>query len=266
MKDKKVVFAVISGILAVILVFFYLTEKNRSIRQKSSLTEVVVAGKNIASGIRIEEDMIEIKKVPAEFIQPGALNSRKEVIGQLSLIPLAAGEQIIANKIAKTGTSITSAISIGKRGVTISVDRVSGMIALLQPGDYVDILATIDGAEGKVYTATVLQNVRVIAIGENFIRGEKKKSNFNEEIIGNLSDTVTLALSPSETEVIAFAENRGKLKLVLRTVGDNEIVSTSTTSFGNVLKASHQPKESKQLPAIEIIRGTKGEMVPMKKE
>lgn len=264
MKDKKVKIAIICGILAVVLILLYLGGKNKSIRQKSSLTEVVIASKNIASGVRIEDDMVETKKIPAEFIQPGVLHSKKEVLGQLTLIPFAASEQILANKIAKTGTSITSAIPIGRRGVTISTDRVSGMAALIQPGDFVDVLATIE--EGaRTYTATVLQNVRIIAIGENFIRGEKKKSSFNEEIIGNLTDTVTLALSPSEAEVIAFAETKGKLKLVLRAVSDNEIVLTSPTSFSNVLRSAQQPKETKQTTSIEVIRGTKEEMVPIKK-
>lgn len=95
---------------------------------------------------------------------------------------------------------------------------------------------------------------------------EERKSELSNSTLG--LSTVTLALEPPEAEVLTFAENKGKLKLALRNPGDEKVTAIRTTNFGNLLK-SQQKEASKPAPLqdqqMEIIRGTEGEKINIKK-
>lgn len=195
-------------IIAVAVIAF-LPEMKKMFQTSSGVViKVVHAASYIPSGTVINSSMIELKELPKSYVQPGALVSSEEAIGKISVAPISEGEQILANKLSKLGVSLSNALSIGRRGVTISVDSVSGVAGLLNPGDTVDVLSTIDVVENQkviTYTVTLLQNIKVVAVGNRFQPVETKFKEAEEYLAIN---NVTLALTPEEAELVAFAEQK----------------------------------------------------------
>ena len=108
----------------------------------------------------------------------------------------------------------------GKRAMTIMIDSLSAVGGLVNPGDFVDIIAELDAVDPKgkekpkKITSVIMQNVQVLAVGTNFqpvgnslvYQAQQKARSLN----------VTLALSPEETGLITFTQANGKLQLSLR--------------------------------------------------
>jgi pilus assembly protein CpaB len=77
-----------------------------------------------------------------------------------------------------------------------------------------------------------LQNVLVLAAGQLFTRPEERSVQ---------SRTVTLALKPSEVDILVVARGRGALSLALRGVNDHDVVSRVPE------KPAIDPEHEKQL-------------------
>jgi pilus assembly protein CpaB len=137
--------------------------------------------------------------------------------GWVARQPFVGGEPIIKSEIVAPGDRgfLAAVLAPGLRAVSVPVSATSGIAGFVFPGDRVDLLTTYtlppeDGAshelEPKV-AETILRNVRVIAIDQNLDskRGEAM-----------LAHTVTLEVTPKESEIVALASNLGQLSLSLR--------------------------------------------------
>ena len=93
----------------------------------------------------------------------------------------------------------------------------------LRPGDYVDLIGTFrfpdmrGDASLDMTTLTLLQNVKVLAIGPRWGRVVNMSSDPN---MNASYSTVTVLLTPAEAEMIVFAQNKGTLTLSRRNFDD----------------------------------------------
>lgn len=119
----------------------------------------------------------------------------------------------------------------GKRAITIMIDSLSAVGGLLNPGDFVDIIAQLDipreidpenkEAKENVETVTTVlfQNVQVLAVGTNFREAGNNAVYAAQQKSRSLN--VTLAVGPDEAGLISFAQLNGKLQLSLRAPREN---------------------------------------------
>jgi pilus assembly protein CpaB len=217
---QMLVVSLLAGLVAAILAYAWFARKEREFAARSFPVPILVARKNIASGTRIDGTLVEIRQVPQAFVQPSALSSPDEATGQISIAPIAMGEQILANKLANMGAALSLAVSPGKRAVTISVDLPAGVAGLLKPGDLVDVVVT-EGIDIP-RTFMLMQAAPVLAVGRSFsAQPAEERSAFYTQ---GGPRTVTLEASPYESERLAHLENTGSIKLVLRSPGDRETI------------------------------------------
>ncbi|MBI5416113.1 MAG: Flp pilus assembly protein CpaB [Candidatus Omnitrophica bacterium] len=117
----------------------------------------------------------------------------------------------------------------GKRALTIRVDTLSAVGGLINPGDFVDIIATLKVPEDKKIVeqgktkdvVTVLfQDLQVLAIGTLFKPVGGADLYENRQKAGALN--VTLAVTPEEAGLLTFAGANGKLQLSLRSPAEQE--------------------------------------------
>lgn len=210
--------SVIAGLAAASLAYAWFARKEREFVARSLPVPIMVAKRNIASGTRMDATLMEIRQVPQAFVQPSAISSADEATGQISIAPIAAGEQIMANKLANMGVALSLAVSPGKRAVTISVDPPAGVAGLLKPGDLVDVVVT-EGIDVP-RTFMLMQCAPVLAVGRSFsAQPVEDKGDFFGQVGPG---TVTLEASPYEGERLAHLENTGSIKLILRSPGDRE--------------------------------------------
>ena len=87
------------------------------------------------------------------------------------------------------------------------------------PNDRIDVIRTgrdddaVRARQAETFIAeTILQNIRVLAIGQNV-----QERNGEKVIVG---ETATLELDPKQAELITLAQRTGELSLVLRSLAD----------------------------------------------
>ncbi len=127
-------------------------------------------------------------------------------------------------------TGLAATLPPDYRAMTIAIDSISGVAGFAQPGDHVDVLATLDTTSGQAMTRTVLQNILLLAIGQN----KDMASNSGKAV--DLA-SATLMVSPAQAQVIAMAGAHGHLQLSLcpaQTPQPAHLSAVSLTSLTHV--------------------------------
>lgn len=272
LPNKKLlpfIIAGVAGLIAVFLINSYIQQQAQLARQaeqerQKRMTTVVTAKKDIASGIALEEGMLQEQTIRKELLQPSAATSIGRVSGMVTLAPISKGEQIQMNKLSVSGRemSLSSKIPKDKRALTIPVDNISSVGGMIRPGDHVDILGVIPmpvmTAEGKqvtqMSTMPLFQDVLILAVGQEYSttptaeKGERKAS-----------ANITLALAPEEANLVAFVQEQGKIRLVLRSPQDVSKLPPTPATWDAVLRtvmpAYFQRPQGPPRKTVEIIRG-----------
>ncbi|HEX2221027.1 MAG TPA: SAF domain-containing protein, partial [Candidatus Limnocylindria bacterium] len=117
------------------------------------MRDVVVAAREIPSRKPLEEGDVQMRRVTADPTNESAFTRIDEVLGRVSSVTVAPGQLITRNLLASTVTGQTfSILEPGQqfdrslphvRAVSLNVpdDRAGG--GLLQPGQIVDVIATL---------------------------------------------------------------------------------------------------------------------------
>ncbi len=129
----------------------------------------------------------------------------------------APGEQPAAESAPK---SISDAIPLGKRIVSIKVDEVSGITRYLKPGDRVDVIAISDLGGSKMGTIArpVVQNVRIFDVEEGFY----KKLLTDKAMRKKKTWTLKLEVSLEQGIRLSSMAEPARLRLLLRNRNDSE--------------------------------------------
>lgn len=292
--------AVLLGIVALFMVKAYLDQREQAIiasankaletakeEKISNQVTVFVAKQNIPSGATISSNMLDPKIASTQQVKPSVIVSLDKIVGMTAMVNIAKNELITADKLSAPGkesqqTGLSQLTPPGKRAITINVDNISGLVGMIKPGDYVDVLTTLplpvktpDGKQAtQVVTLPLFQNISVLAVGQEIgttiaqdERYKKKETSAKAEA----APLITLALSPQEASLLAFAQEQGKIRLVLRSPVDSKTQpiqpATWDTFFQYITPPEQLEKEAKakqqQGPTVEIYRGLNKEQVPL---
>jgi len=187
---------------------------------RMDMVDVIVARVELPFGSVIERQMLTTQKWPAEFAPPNMFTSFDGLVGtdpnqpRRASRPISPGEPILASKVSNFGERVTIAQTLGpnRRAMAISVDAVTSVGGFVTPGDRVDVVLTQRQGDG-FQAVTILQNVRVI--------GTDQDSDENRDA-ARVARTVTVDVSPEDSQKLALAQQAGRLSLTLRTLDDTE--------------------------------------------
>ncbi|MGE4283684.1 MAG: Flp pilus assembly protein CpaB, partial [Clostridia bacterium] len=227
--NKKVLFlAIVLAAITAFLIYSYIRKIEASDTQ-IEYSDVVVAVKNIDSRTEIKSDDIKVIKVEKSSVNLKAFTNSNDVIGKRVRAALIEGEQILKDRVASEDQLLLSYnIPEGERAITVNVNEASEVGDFIRPGDYIDILVTLDKLEIEdniqkiIYprvTKVVLQDILVLGMGQLQEVPEAPRQ--------ELPQTVTLAVTLEEAEKLAFSEETGVIKMVLRHADDHNIITTS---------------------------------------
>lgn len=221
-------------------------------RAASPVTRVVVASQDILADRPITAEQLRL----ADRVLPEGevglyYTSLEEVIGEDTNTTVLSGEALRLERLALRQRSSVAAVILaeGARAVTIKVDREAGVGGLLLPGDRVDIIVTIrpDSNELRAdwVTETILQSLRVLAVGEDVL-GQEPVVEEEEDGKGRAraprrSVLVTVEVLPDEAEKLALAASRGDLHLTLRAKHDEALLLQRGPLVTNALVGLTQP-------------------------
>ncbi len=253
---------------------------------QTNAVETVFAKIDIPQGKVITEDMVYVKFLQKDSVPPEAAPSVVRVIERIAAQPIKKDSIIISNMVVwptTTETTLAMKTPIGKRAITISAENISALVRMIKPGDYVDIVGLVAlpvQIEGKLSqqpaTVSLFQNVLVLAVGSNIGRVDgaaagRRKTADEEAPVKESAPLITLALSPEEANLLAFVQEQGKIRLVLRSPGDAKIEALPPAGYEALLKhlypnmdfSAKKEELKKEIPQVEVIRGLKKEMMPL---
>jgi pilus assembly protein CpaB len=295
-KEKLfLIVGLILGIVAIFMVKTYVDQERAAERQKAKKaladiqakqTAVLVAKKDIPRGVSIESEILEVAIVPNQYLQPQAVTSLHRIAGMVTLAPISKGEQISLSKLAfsqqgAAAGTLAAATPVGKRAITISVDNIAALSGMIRPGDFVDVIALVSmpqqTAQAKQVTqSTVMplfQNVLILAVGQDRGAFQEADARYKKEEKKEISPLITLALNPEEASLIAFVQEQGKIRLVLRSPEDSQIEPVQSANWDSLFqylmsKGIVKPEakeEPKAVESVEIYRGLNKERIPLSK-
>src|SRR5581483_3805774 len=243
---RQLMIAAVLGLIAAVLVIVFL---NNSSKDKTTpaipVKSVVVAAQAIDAGTKITDQMLTTRAVPETAVASDAFTDKTAVVGQVARYPIEKGETLSAARLvsAPKVQALSFQIPPGMRGMTIPVSITNTPAALIAPGDFVDVLVTVDAVTltGRVQptvtvnaaqkdvkgVATIVQNVQVLSVDRDYVDTGVV---YDPSVRGNppgQKDSVsfvTLAVTPDQAQLLWLAQDQGKLTLVLRPFGEDNIV------------------------------------------
>lgn len=103
---------------------------------------VVTAAADIPLGTVVTADMLTTTTVPASQAKPGVFTSASLVIGRIARQAMVIGEQVSSSDFATD--QVTISVPPGRRALAVSVNELTGVGNLIYPGDWVDVIITLD--------------------------------------------------------------------------------------------------------------------------
>lgn len=197
--------------------------------------KLVIAAADLPVGAKLDITQMKTISMPKESIPQGAFKDPAAVAGRVVIRHLSPGDQITEQKLMpKEGTAASGVMSFlvpnGHRAVTVGVNEVAGVAGFLAPNNRVDVVLTTpipNDPKGETVTKIVLQNVPLLATGQITEQKDGKPV---------VVPTVTLDLTPEDSEKLVHASRKGSLQLLLRNIIDTaKVEETKGTTIVKVL-------------------------------
>lgn len=215
-------------------------------QSKKNWQPVVVAKQDLKVRTKITRDMLELAPFPKELIAENAVTDISKAENLMLSRDIRSKEQIRTSDLMAEGAAPTLAYKVpeGMRAIAIGAGEVMSVGASVQPGDHVDIVATYyDQRAKREVTKMLMQNVLVLAVN----RGQTDPNDKG----GGASSSMTLAVKPEETELLAAADRQAALRISLRSVNDTKLVSTEGVSPID-FSGARVPDEPAAAPGVKV--------------
>lgn len=243
----------------------------------------VIATRDIPLGVTVTKDMLKVeeRKIDTER-KTTAFTAAELVIGQVARRPIITGAQLEAADFATTTTGCgTIAVPPTFRAMSVQVDQVSGVGTIINTADYVDLLVGFTGDKFPVVTVSPTDDSITVVSGLNGTsvklllegmqvlcrqlppapapaNGQAAPATDGETPLNGQQEIVILSVTPTQAEVIKFAQMDGSISLVLRSPKDfqdeagNPIPGVPSGSEGITLK---KLTDNFAVPIPEFVEG-----------
>jgi pilus assembly protein CpaB len=222
-------------------------------RARGQKVAVVVARSDLVKGSRISTETVAVRNVPMEYAHSSALlpDQFDRVEGQALAFNVKAGEMILWSLLeGKKVPTFSARVESGRRAITVPVDEINSISGLLEPGDLIDLMVTVD-QKGKKVTAPLMQSVQVLATGQRAVDDPKSGER-------RVYSTVTLDTDPKQAQNIIVARDAGKITALLRNPQDKADTHGSLRDLAALLgAASLSAGGAREIPVLYGGRGAK---------
>ncbi|NLD50916.1 MAG: Flp pilus assembly protein CpaB [Clostridiaceae bacterium] len=239
-NKRVIIISLILALFTTVLVYLYI----KGATTKPEVVEyinVYVAAKTMSAKYEVKDDDVKQVRVTRDYLNPNAVLNKADIVGKRLADRIIAGEQILKERLVEDNNlNLSYNIKEGMRAVSVNVNEQVEVANLLEPGDYVDIIASfpfekqdigpnsiIEAAKSQI----VIQNLKVLALGQYTGKEEEKKGNTEAQ----LPKTVTLEASPKDSEKLVFVSEFASIRMALRRVDDDKIIPTEGTLKDDVL-------------------------------
>ncbi len=227
--------------------------------------KVLVANRALPAGTIITADAMGYQQWPEELVQDAYFiegeSDMSQLLGTVVRFPVTAGEPVTQGSLVRPGDRgfLAAALGPGMRAVTVPIpDAEIGVAGFVFPGDRVDLMLTqtLAGQGRPLRVAeTVLRNLRVLATDQST---ETVTDEAGNTVVRGFR-TVTLEVTPQLAEKIAVAQTVGTLRLVLRSIADNQAELERAIASGEIeIPEDATPEEEERILRTAMGRPTDG--------
>jgi pilus assembly protein CpaB len=218
--------AVISGGAAAYLAMQYIRQQATPLMAATPKNaQVVVAAKALPLGAMLGERDVKTVDWVGGAVPPGYLSTPAEAVGRGLIAGVQENEPILEGKLAGKGAGggLPVIIDKGMRAISIGVDQVVGVSGFVTPATRVDVMLTLNDAQGTKEPATrvIMQNVKTLAAGQSIQQDKDGKP--------QTVPVITLLVTPEQAETLALASSQGHIQLALRNMLDTLHIETRGT-------------------------------------
>ncbi len=220
MKSRRttLIVAVVLAIATGVLTLRYLSSLNQQAQHVVAMRPIIIANVDIPARSKIKAAMLTKVMKPEMEVEPGAIENAKDAEGDVSLVTIAAGSAIVQSKIGvPAAVGVTGRLKVGQRAVSIPVDIVKSVSGLIEPGDRVDVMASVGASNGgkTPRTVAIIRGATVLAV-DAAIEPNAQASGAPNAPAGQAPATVTLAVSAAQANLLTVADLNATLRLALR--------------------------------------------------
>jgi pilus assembly protein CpaB len=222
------------------------------------VVRVVVAKADVWQGETIEVEDLAMVELPLDYVPDTVLRSSDQAVGRVPRERILAHEFIREERLSdpEGGVGLNALIPHGMRAMSINVSDGSALSGFLNPGNYVDVLVTLEGDDSHpAETRTLMQAVTLLAVDRRLGGGEGGE---------RARPSVTLALTPDLAETLTHAMEQGGVTLTLRSDIDVTRVETHGAVVDDFLSTEEKritvevwsaQRQENPDPALTIIHG-----------
>jgi len=155
----------------------------------------------------------------------------------------------------KRTPTFSARVEAGRRAMTVPVDEISSISGMLEPGDTVDLMVTLD-QRGRKLTFPLLQTVQVMATGQRVVDDPKTGDRRSYS-------TVTLDITPEQAQYVIVAREAGRITALLRNPQDKQPLADARSDVAQLLglkdgAAVSNTERDLQVPVLYGGRGGAG--------
>jgi pilus assembly protein CpaB len=207
------------GTLAALATRSFLAHQVQAIEARSNGHKIalVVAKGDLPKGTRLSAATVAVREIPSEYAHSAAVapENFERIDGQTLAYPVKSGEMILWGLLeAPKAPTFSARVEEGRRALTLPVDEINSISGMVEPGDMIDLVVTIDQG-GRKRALPLLQGVQVMAAGQRVVddpaSGERRQFS-----------TLTLDTTPEQARDLIMAREAGKLTALLRNPQDQQ--------------------------------------------
>jgi pilus assembly protein CpaB len=226
MNRQALLGAVLTAVLGALLLVLYLRRFEQE-KSGGDPVRVLVVTKSVARGKPVTDEVLAVREIPIAYVDNRTIKAseREKVVGLRTLAPLEAQNVLMWNDLAvsvEERRDLSSLVTPGFRAVYIRAIREDQGSPLINPGDYVDVIATLPQGDARMERSTaivLLQKVLVLASGGKTSPDEGPPPT-DKRAPPPREQGLTLSLGLQQAQLIALAAERGHFSVALRNPDD----------------------------------------------
>ncbi|MEN3952834.1 Flp pilus assembly protein CpaB [Iodidimonas sp. SYSU 1G8] len=210
------------------------TDANANMPPPPEMVEVLTATEALVPGTLLKPNHVEWTPWPKNNLSDAFISKTKDteeakvseaeasIVGGVVRFNLSKGQPLVAGLIVKPGERgfLAAILEPDKRAMAISVTASSSGAGLILPGDRVDVLLT-QTIEIKTEEEDLKRKASEILISDVRLLALDQKIT-SDPAAPEVGRTATLEVTPRDAQLLALAEEMGKLSLVLRSIQTTE--------------------------------------------
>jgi Flp pilus assembly protein CpaB len=135
----------------------------------------------------------------------GGYSAIEQVTGKTVASAVQENEPVTLARLGALDASTGIGIAAGMRAISVHASDSSGVLALLRPGQKVDVQVVAGDRGGNVKLRTALENVEVLSISPPDANGGR-----------SAAPVITLLATPENADRLALADSGARIRLLLR--------------------------------------------------